>query len=268
MNDLLPDIRTHLDLWLSVLADNELSAAQRNEFVEFLDSNQDHWRACAVTLMDQQIISGGFRDFERSLMNGERSGGTLQIPDQRRSSVRLNGNSQAGVDGPLGTPLPVVLAPSKPVSGSHFRRRGVLALIGVAASVAAFALGMAWANQATARDQELLMSELQNSRSTVCSLSKFITASQESNATNSLGNLYSENPMLIEIEDNPEKALFLTDRPISKAFLESLVAAGHDVQIKPYEPEFMTRQMSALKNTVFAVEVTKHQPMLLVQGDN
>ena len=56
MNELLPSIESDPELWLSVLADNELSGSQRRQLIAWLDSNPDRWRDCAISLLDQQCL--------------------------------------------------------------------------------------------------------------------------------------------------------------------------------------------------------------------
>ena len=73
---------------------------------------------------------------------------------------------------------------------------------------------------------------------------------------------------LIEIENTPTNAVYLTDREVPESIIESFVAAGHQVDVRPYSPQYESELFKSLANPVLQVEVKKFDPLFLVQGDS
>ena len=226
----LADLNSNFGLWLEVLIDDELSPAQRIELIDYLDASPHQWRACAVALMDQQTFSAEFRKFN--------SASTVNV-EAKKTNV------------------------------SPFQTSKTSWIVGLAASIFALVAGYAIGQRVENNKQLAVMTELQSIQSNVNQLSGFLISQQQvATRSKSLESIYPDHPMLIEIEDSNEKAIFLTDRKLSESMLEAFISAGHEVDVSPYQPRLMTRQMRSLENPVIAVEVTKYQPVMLIQGNN
>ena len=59
----LPELDSDsLGIWLTLLADRELSGDAHRELTEFLDRNPQHWRDCAIALWDESSLRSAYRE--------------------------------------------------------------------------------------------------------------------------------------------------------------------------------------------------------------
>ena len=234
----LPEIESDLELWLSVLADNELDSGQRSRLVQHLESRPENWRACAIVLMDQQLIGS-------QLFHCGAPEQSSHIEPSWRDFNALT---------------------SRVIRRQVNWRRVLVGAVAVVASIGLLLFGawkvrtgfeqerQAWTLTGEAKDQQ------------IARLSQRLTVESLFGPSQSLAGLYPDKPMLIEIENTSDRTLYLTDRPVSDAMLESFAAAGQIVDVNPYQPRLMTSRMRSLTNPILAVEVYKFNPVLLVQG--
>ncbi len=57
MNKLPVDISNNESLWLQLLVDDQLSDSQRLTLFQYLDSDTDRWKRCAVAFVDDQLFA-------------------------------------------------------------------------------------------------------------------------------------------------------------------------------------------------------------------
>ncbi len=234
----LPEIESDLELWLSVLADNELDSGQRSQLGQYLELHPENWRACAIALMDQQLI-------ESQLVHSSAPEPTLQI-----ESNWLERNVQ---------------------KSSAFRRplnwrRVLVGAVAVVASIGLLLFGAWKVRTGFELERQAWTLTLDAKDQLIARLSQRLADEIFFGPSHSLAGLYPDKPMLIEIENTTDRTLYLTDRPVSDAMLESFAAAGQIVDVNPYQPRLMTSRMRSLSNPVLAVEVYKSNPILLAQG--
>jgi membrane protein implicated in regulation of membrane protease activity len=232
MIDQFPPLDSDPELWLSALADDELDPAQRGELVLWVEQHPAWWRNCAIALLDQQVMRRGVQ--------------TSALAD---AAYRAGPGGAAG----LGTGKPMIVAAS-PVSEARFLPWLTSSLAVTLLAVVAAASAIWW--QASERRAKL-SSELNRSREICQQLATELGRRTAVNRALSLAQLYPDHRVLVEIDDSPSRTVYLTDQPVSDLLLESFVAAGHDVEVQPYEPRYQTQSMRQLRNPVLAVEVRK-----------
>jgi hypothetical protein len=255
MNDeMLSAVDADPELWLSALADDELDPRQRSELCLWLEQHPAWWRNCAIALLDQQTLRGGLRAAHGNPL------------------VHVNG---AAVGSVAGSPAPVVAPvegvsrnafrrpvaegrkPSGPAPSSSVSRMTFLALSAclAAALLAGAGLGALWWQ--AGQQQLALRGQLQQREADFQRLAGELARELLSGPEPTLAGLYPGHRVLIEIDDSPSRAIYLTDQPVSGTLLESFVAAGHDVDVQPYASRFQTEPMRELRTPVLAVEVRK-----------
>ncbi len=234
----LPEIESDLELWLSVLADNELDSGQRSRLVQHLELHPENWRACAIALMDQQLIGS-------QLVHSSAPEPTLQIEPNW-----LERNAEK----------------SRAFHRQLNRQRVLVGAVAVVASIGLLLFGAWIVRTGVEQERQAWTLTLEAKDQLIARLSQRIADEDFLGPSHSLAGLYPDKPMLIEIENTTDRTLYLTDRPVSDAMLESFAAAGQIVDVNPYQPRLMTSRMRSLSNPVLAVEVYKSNPILLAQG--
>jgi|GEM_PF-4809939 len=222
----LPEPERDPDLWISVLADDELTLDQRQQFVGFADSNPDVWRECAIALMDAQFLS---RPQTMTLSTAERQ------PVERLLS-------EPSYD-------------SRPPSGAVFRWASIAASL-----VAVFLAGWWISGQRAARQFETSLAELATqSTAAITTLAGMVESGFNPPARPmSLTDVFDNRPMLVELQDTPEYTLYVTDRAIPQSLLDAMIDAGHDVKLKPYRPRLVPAAMLPAENSLIAIEISKN----------
>lgn len=234
-NDRIPSLCDDPDLWIGLLADNELTPDQRRLLVQHLDNHPDQWRQCAIAMMDQQFLTGnaGISAFETKTVR-------LEKLDDRESM--------------------------RPFSRKAFPQL----IAAIAAAVLVFCAGFAIDNQISKRhyEKQLAQAEL-NSRATIDMLSDlYCSTIGQSSTPTQLQDIFSNRPTLIELESNEFESIWLTDRQVPDSFLEMLVGSGKSVEIKPYKPRLMTSAMRTFQRPLIAVEVKNTSSInLLAHGE-
>lgn len=255
MNDAnFPELNhDHVEIWVGLLADGELSATQRAMLFEFLEQHPEYWRCCALAFWDSLTLkqwltpSGGLLAEKATL--------DRQFESQRPSSWSVPSNDSEK------TATVSSLAPGLSV-GKDTKRHWILGpalacALGILCCLISGLLFLGWnvahtnwlASRVQWRQdvslmvdvQQLLLAELQAER----------------NSFRSLGSLFPNQPQLIEIENTPARAVFLTDRPLSPELMDWLVRYGTDVQVRPHQPESKNQLWESLRNPVLEIEVVK-----------
>ena len=240
MNVNLPEIETNLELWLGVAADSELNPAQRRQLVRYLDDNPKYWRACAVVFLDEQLLAA-------------------EVPSIGKSVASESMPDYASV------PKPTTVRESVIGNAGLSKRNSVL--LAIAASVVALVFGIGWGNNIGKSYQRELLPELEKNRSQVSVLTDLLIADRSARHSQTLCSLYPDQPMLIEIQNTGDRAVYLTDRPVSEKMLEGFFAAGHNVDVRPYKPRIATSWLQSLQSPVLAIEVDKTRPLMIAQGE-
>lgn len=241
MNVELPDIESSLELWLSAAADNELNSAQRRQLVRYLDENPRFWRACAVALLDEQILAS-------------------EVPVLGRTAIP---NSSRWYPGVKKSAIPHLTS----VEQLRLSRRSTSLRV-IAVSLVAMILGFSLGKNLAVSRLNSLSKELESNRSQVDILTDLLISDYTVGKTSTLCSLYPDQPMLLEIQDADGRAIYLTDRPVSEKLLESFYLAGNTVEIRPYQPRIPTSWMQSLSRPVLVVEVEKTRPILFAQGES
>lgn len=232
MNDEpMPAVDADPELWLSALADDELDLRQRSELCLWLEQHPVWWRACAITLLDHQVLRSA-------------------IGDARPVLAAINGSALACPAAREGKPARLASA------ASPAPRLSAWSAALSAALLTAVVLGGFFMWRAD-QQRRTFLTEVASREQALQRLAGELAREILSAPRPSLAGLYPDHPVLVEISDSPGRTVFLTDQPVSDVLLESFVAAGHDVDVQPYETRFQTEQMRELRKPVLAVEVRK-----------
>ncbi|MEZ6096445.1 MAG: hypothetical protein R3C03_19820 [Pirellulaceae bacterium] len=235
MNNRLPELTDEsVELWIEALVANELMTEERQCLMNFLEQNSEYWQACAVRFLDEQFMTG--QDVTQLLKGPHDDRPVLSNCRDRLTPTSFVGNRNR-------TSWLVAIA---------------TCLVGLILGAAAMwnwqhakLIAMESQQQVDLERVQLLGTLLDSERMRLMSLSSIFPA----------------NAGLIEIENSPTHAVYLTDREIPNSIIDSFVAAGHQVEIRPYQPTIETDLMQSLVNPVLQIEVEKNVPFLLVQGD-
>ena len=100
----LPAVADDLDLWLCLLADNELAAGQRQQLVVYLDQHPEHWRDCGLKLIESQSLVRGLRGALEFVALASETPADRALPPEYREDrcgvskvARRNGKPSAGI---------------------------------------------------------------------------------------------------------------------------------------------------------------------------
>jgi hypothetical protein len=251
----LPELdESSLECWLSVLADNELPTTERGDLIDFLELHPEHWRDCAVMLLDSQRLA---QDINAPEINPAAALAATAFAD------RVFACSPAGR-----AELPVRYEAAKP--HFHGQKQGAARLgltWAVSCTLAAVAFGLGWwfAQRPISDQWASLNAELRQARESIDELSIGWAAERET--LRSLSDLFPDLPSVVEIENTASRTVYLTDRPVSEEMIKSFVATGRTIKVRPYQPEVATTMWRSLKKPVVAIEVYKFVPWLLDNGE-
>ena len=261
MNSELPELNHDSALlWIDVIADNELSRQQRLQLLAFLEHADDVslWRAMAVAMLDQNSLTTELR---APTAEWVAAGTSPRMPAKRNGFPALAETpGEVSPSKSVARPAAVEVNPG----GRRFYPSLFLATT-VAMLLVGFAIGNVW-NRGLG-DQTI--ADLRQQQSIQTTQVQWLAAQlqNERQAARTLSSIFPDQSALIEIENSPTHALYLTDRDIPESMVECFVEAGHEVEVRPYEPEFKTELMQSLDKPVLQIEVTKRIPLLALQGE-
>lgn len=260
------------DLWLELLADNELDSVQRKELLCFLERQPENWRACALAFWDRQCL-------ERALDSEP-----TKTPGQDRAADRLPRGAGLVAEQWLGI--------SASESAERLREMGVVAtsgdggpkqqrhnnarprfgwgsamswagtaglalvtvaLVTLGALLAVGARGWGAFSEAQAA-RVALTDQLALTQTHVQELQAELNA--ERTVFRSLRGVFPDQPCLIEIESTADRVVYLTDGQVSEDLVRGLLSLGH-VEVRPYRPVVETSLWRSLVRPVVAIEVVK-----------
>ncbi len=255
MSDLkIPELNhEQIEIWVEMLADGELTSTQRTQLYEFLEQYPEYWRCCAMAFWDSMTL----KNWMPPMLDSGPASSTVDL------AMRLK--PQLGENSPAGIARDVRLATTRPPrrgTGNHSSLGWVSGIViscavGVAFCLISGFLYWGWTEAST----KLLASKVQwrQDISRIIDVQELLQAEllAERSSFRSLGSLFPNQPQLIEIENTPARALFLTDRPLSPELMDWLVRYGTDVQVRPYQPQTNAALWQALRNPVLEIEVLK-----------
>lgn len=231
----LPDLdASSCDLWLELLADDELTSVQRNDLLGYLEQHPQHWRACALAFWDRQCLTRawGSAAAEQSLTDVKLPCATSDTELPQRDGRRSTGGWQ--------TRLAWVVT-------------AALALL----TVATITLGVhQWraANQSELVRLELT-ERLAESLAQAEDLQQELVA--ERTVLRTLRSVFPDQPCLIEIESTEDRVVYLTDGRVSEDLVRGLLSLGQ-VEVRPFRPLVETSLWQSMVRPVVAIEVAKN----------
>lgn len=204
MNLLPNSIADHETLWLDMLADNELDSNQRQRFFAYLDQTTDGWKRCAQWLLHEQLLA-----IELKQAACDRARDAVPIKDMNFAAASKD---QAQ------------LAPR--ATGGR-RQRTLVQLVLTACVAFAMGLGLypllSQSPTSAVSDQSANNAEAPGSAASKAYIeSRMVPAS-----------LNTELPghTLYEIENTLTHATYYLNHQLPEFLLQSLVLAGHTVQV-------------------------------------
>ncbi len=251
-----------LELWLNLLVDDELSPEQRRELIQYLNRHPEYWRICARTFLDQQTL-------QNTIVQpvGESNSGITRkvVPGSKTEKMEVAGQVVVGLSR-------VELRSRQNVSRSRRMTRwlamaGCIALTGCCGFLAGAWGGIDWGRQESKRELDQAAIQIAQLERNLDKEQRFgaMLASLGTSPQCELVNRFQGQPMLIELENTPSHALYLTNREVPRSLLDCFASAGFGVEIKLYEPKFM----NPFKSPVVALEVTKRSAFnLLASGES
>lgn len=249
-------------LWIDLVADDELTRVQRQQLLTFLEQVDDVslWRSLSIALLDQNTLNSELRVATAELAaNG--------LPELVALKASQNGTPSRVIvsDRLPGTSQPIELPRHEINSGGRRFYPTLFMATTVALLLLGFTLGNLW-------DRDLgdqTIASLRQQQSIQTTQVQWLAAQLENERQTSrtLASIFPDQSALIEIENSPTHAIYLTDSDIPESVVECFVEAGHEVEVRSYEPEFTTELMQSLDKPVLQIEVTKRLPLLALQGE-
>lgn len=275
---------TSCELWLELLADNELDSVQRNALLGYLEHHPENWRACALAFWDRQCLERALdaeparnpeRDWRADFSHGsvgnlgqdlatglaENSAGDLAGALASVAAERSNatGSGTTARDREQ-RPKQRRKARTRVGWGSAMNWAGTagLALVTVALVTlgALLAVGASdWGALSESQAARVALTErLARTQAHVQELQEELSA--ERTVFRSLRGVFPDQPCLIEIESTADRVVYLTDGQVSEDLVRGLLSLGH-VEVRPYRPVVETSLWRSLVRPVVAIEVVK-----------
>jgi len=269
---------TSCELWLELLADNELDSIQRNALLGYLERHPEYWRACALAFWDRQCLERELdaasartpkRDWPADCSHG--SVGNLATDlatDLTENSAEDLATALASVaaerSGAMGSGTTAGDREQRPKQRRQARTRvgwgpamnwavtAGLALV----TVALVTLGTRdWGALSESQAARVALTErLTRAQANVQELQAELSA--ERTVFRSLRGVFPDQPCLIEIESTADRVVYLTDGQVSEDLVRGLLSLGH-VEVRPYRPVVETSLWRSLVRPVVAIEVVK-----------
>jgi hypothetical protein len=263
------------DLWLELLADDELNSVQRNQLLGYLEQHPEYWRACALAFWDRQCLARALgpavaaerasNKADRPLVGIPAEDGEANFPQDGSdtSTGEWNGMATVGL-GAIGV---------KPIADAGetgpSQRRGTRVPVGWRSRlgwVVTAALGLVTVTLVTLGAREWrtwrgaeatrveLTERLAQTQNYVEELQQELVA--ERTVFRTLRSVFPDQPCLIEIESTEDRVVYLTDGRVSEDLVRGLLSLGQ-VEVRPFRPLVETSLWRSMVRPVVAIEVAK-----------
>ncbi len=256
----------NLEVWLSLLADRELSSEAQRELASFLDQHPQYWRACAIQLWDESSLRDAYRQSDRIAPGFERADSTtgrgefetLVPPCPRKRADR----SESAIVSTSHLKVARKQEINTDLSSNRLTRWCA------AAAILMIVFGGGWLSGNKLGDVAQLNNEHDQLIAEVGDLKQLTSNlaagwAAEQSMLRSVADLFPDAPMLLEIESTPWRTVYLTDRPASNQMISTLASMSREVTVEPFRPEIVTPLWRSLNRPVVAIEVLKNDFPLL-----
>ena len=194
-------------LWIEMLVDNELTVAQRQRLFAHLESTSG-WKSCAMAFINEQFVV-------RELRSRNREPSEPQVSTEKQTAT------------PTMTAIPSPSS-SQPGKSTNWLRIALAACVLVGIGIA---LGRTThptdsrGQIVTEANADLLLTDLVDTIAQI-NLTEIQGVADSAKKT-----------CLIQLVDNDYVSIFETPDKLPRLFLESLVMAGHDVEIEAQQAD-------------------------------
>ena len=204
-------------VWLDLLVDNELSATERKALFEHLEQT-NQWKACAIAFINSQALEMAFLEQDST-------------SDQADDPQHLKNRSLQVVRSSA-----LVPQPASKLTTANWQSRKRSWLPTIIALFVGFLSAWMWQGQARAQS-ELKVMQHQKIERAMNSMSHTISnlEASQNQILQHAAILDERTTCLTEIIDNDLISIFDTPNVIPPLFLETLVLAGHDVDISRHQ---------------------------------
>jgi hypothetical protein len=187
-------------LWLDLLVDDELTGSQRETLLAHVEQ-KNYWRQCALAFVNDQLIANS--------LTSSASHPSNPIDTANRFSPDVNPQA----------------------------RKSRYGLLTIAALMLGFATAWLWQSQAILHERQVAAQARAESESRIAAISEALTGIQSMQARleHSTHQLNERTICLTKIIDNEFISVFDTPGTIPDLFLETLVMAGHDVNVSQHK---------------------------------
>ncbi|MEM7311694.1 MAG: hypothetical protein AAF497_00945 [Planctomycetota bacterium] len=198
MNDSLTNLSMNDPLWMDLLVDNELSADERAQFLGFIDDN-GMWKQCAMAFVNEQLVVSSLGD-----AFGEQSRSTPPVSRSVHSSTENT-------------------------SGRWW--------IALAAMLLGFLAAWGWQSSQVQQERQLANEVQQQSNRQLELINNTLASIQSSQAVleKKTTELDERTFYLTKVIDNEYISVFDTPGTLPDVFLETLLIAGHDVDVSQHK---------------------------------
>lgn len=240
-----------------MLVDNELTAAERTELIAALDKSPKLWRRCAIAFMDEQFLTRTFSPEVNS--DRESSDEVNETNDQTSIKTKIspaNTTNRSPASSSIGwITLGLLVGLGIGVIGNALTDKDSTGIGNRLASYVGWNAPMESESESDS-EQELLFAS-------VVSLTNLANEAEALAANYDLPpqrkrNASTKSVRLYEIQNDESKAVYYSPDAIPKFILESMVMAGHEVELTNEKLRTPIGGNQFVELPVFAMRIEKN----------